>query len=92
MRVVILGAGVIGVTSAWYLAQAGHEVTMIVREAFERKRADFLPSSAGRAATSALLVAGLLYLQPAFRLADAAGPATCTAPPLRSWLPQSRAG
>lgn len=32
MRVVILGAGVIGVTSAWYLAQAGHEVTMIDRQ------------------------------------------------------------
>jgi D-amino-acid dehydrogenase len=33
MRIVILGAGVIGVTSAWYLAQAGHEVTVIDRQA-----------------------------------------------------------
>ncbi len=33
MRVVILGSGVIGVTSAWYLAQAGHEVTVIDRQA-----------------------------------------------------------
>ena len=33
MRVVILGAGVIGVTSAWYLAQAGHEVVVIDRQA-----------------------------------------------------------
>ncbi|MCU3052731.1 hypothetical protein N8S91_22515, partial [Enterobacter roggenkampii] len=24
MRVVILGSGVVGVTSAWYLSQAGH--------------------------------------------------------------------
>ena len=32
MKVVILGAGVIGVTSAWYLAQAGHEVTVIDRQ------------------------------------------------------------
>lgn len=32
MRVIILGAGVIGVTSAWYLAQAGHEVTVIDRQ------------------------------------------------------------
>lgn len=32
MRVVILGAGVIGVTSAWYLTQAGHEVTVIDRQ------------------------------------------------------------
>lgn len=32
MRVVVLGAGVIGVTSAWYLAQDGHEVTVIDRQ------------------------------------------------------------
>ncbi|WDA38097.1 D-amino acid dehydrogenase [Sphingobium sp. YC-XJ3] len=32
MRVAILGSGVIGVTSAWYLAQAGHEVTVIDRQ------------------------------------------------------------
>jgi D-amino-acid dehydrogenase len=32
MKVVVLGAGVIGVTSAWYLAQAGHEVTVIDRQ------------------------------------------------------------
>ena len=32
MRIVIAGAGVIGVTSAWYLAQAGHEVVVIDRQ------------------------------------------------------------
>jgi D-amino-acid dehydrogenase len=32
MRVVVLGSGVVGVTSAWYLSQAGHEVTVIDRE------------------------------------------------------------
>ncbi len=32
MRIVILGAGVIGVTSAWYLAKAGHDVTVIDRQ------------------------------------------------------------
>ena len=32
MKVAILGSGVIGVTSAWYLAQAGHEVTVIDRQ------------------------------------------------------------
>jgi D-amino-acid dehydrogenase len=32
MNVVVLGAGVIGVTSAWYLAKAGHEVTVIDRQ------------------------------------------------------------
>ena len=29
MKVIVLGAGVLGVTSAWYLAKAGHEVTVI---------------------------------------------------------------
>ena len=29
----VLGAGVIGVTSAWYLTQAGHEVTVLDRQA-----------------------------------------------------------
>jgi D-amino-acid dehydrogenase len=33
MRIIILGGGVIGVTSAWYLARAGHEVTVIDRQA-----------------------------------------------------------
>ncbi|AMP17303.1 D-amino acid dehydrogenase [Collimonas pratensis] len=31
MRVLILGSGVVGVTSAYYLARAGHEVTVIDR-------------------------------------------------------------
>ena len=33
MKILVLGAGVIGTTSAWYLAQAGHEVTVIDRRA-----------------------------------------------------------
>lgn len=33
MRVLVLGSGVIGVSSAWYLARAGHEVTVVDREA-----------------------------------------------------------
>ncbi|WP_343729308.1 D-amino acid dehydrogenase [Duganella sp.] len=32
MRVVILGSGVIGVTSAYYLAKAGHDVTVLDRQ------------------------------------------------------------
>lgn len=32
MKVLILGAGVVGVSSAWYLAKAGHEVTVIDRQ------------------------------------------------------------
>ena len=33
MKVVILGAGVVGTASAWYLARAGHEVTVLDRQA-----------------------------------------------------------
>ena len=32
MKVVVLGSGVIGVTSAWYLAEAGHEVVVVDRQ------------------------------------------------------------
>lgn len=32
MNVIVLGSGVIGVTTAWYLARAGHEVTVIDRQ------------------------------------------------------------
>lgn len=32
MRVLVLGAGVVGVTCAWFLRQAGHEVTVIERQ------------------------------------------------------------
>jgi D-amino-acid dehydrogenase len=31
MRVAVLGAGVVGVTTAWYLTKQGHEVTLIER-------------------------------------------------------------
>ncbi|MCE1194161.1 MAG: D-amino acid dehydrogenase [Acidovorax sp.] len=33
MRVIVLGAGLLGVTSAYFLAQRGHEVTVIDRQA-----------------------------------------------------------
>ena len=32
MRVIVLGSGVVGVTSAWYLAEAGHEVVVVDRQ------------------------------------------------------------
>ena len=31
MKIIVLGAGVIGVSTAWYLAAAGHEVTVLER-------------------------------------------------------------
>jgi D-amino-acid dehydrogenase len=33
MQILVLGAGVIGVASAWYLSKAGHEVTLVDRHA-----------------------------------------------------------
>ncbi|WP_441004545.1 D-amino acid dehydrogenase [Pseudocolwellia agarivorans] len=32
MKVLVLGSGVIGVTSAWYLAKSGHDVTVVDRQ------------------------------------------------------------
>jgi glycine/D-amino acid oxidase-like deaminating enzyme len=32
MKIAVLGSGVVGVTSAWYLRQAGHEVVVIDRQ------------------------------------------------------------
>src|SRR5579875_878768 len=32
MRIIVLGAGVVGVTAAYYLHQAGHEVTVLDRQ------------------------------------------------------------
>jgi D-amino-acid dehydrogenase len=46
MKIAILGSGVIGVTSAWYLAQAGHEVTVIDRQSGPALETSF--ANAGR--------------------------------------------
>lgn len=32
MKVIVLGAGVVGIASAWYLRQSGHEVTVVDRQ------------------------------------------------------------
>ena len=41
MRVLVLGAGVVGTTSAWYLSQAGHEVTVVDRQPIPGKETSF---------------------------------------------------
>jgi D-amino-acid dehydrogenase len=32
MKIIVLGSGVIGTASAYYLAQAGHQVTVLERQ------------------------------------------------------------
>lgn len=41
MKVVILGSGVVGLTSAWYLSQAGFKVTVIDRQARSAEETSF---------------------------------------------------
>ncbi|HCM61712.1 MAG TPA: D-amino acid dehydrogenase [Morganella sp. (in: Bacteria)] len=41
MNVVILGSGVIGVTTAWYLSQKGHDVTVIDRQSAAAEETSF---------------------------------------------------
>lgn len=41
MRIIVMGAGIIGVASAWYLARAGHEVTVLERNAGAARETSF---------------------------------------------------
>ncbi|MFZ2988392.1 D-amino acid dehydrogenase [Ideonella sp.] len=41
MKVIVMGAGVIGVSTAWYLSQAGHEVTVLERNAGAARETSF---------------------------------------------------
>src|SRR2546425_6868060 len=41
MKVLVLGAGVIGTTSAWFLRAAGHEVTVIERQSAAAQETSF---------------------------------------------------
>ena len=41
MRILVLGAGVIGVAAAWYLAEDGHEVTVVDRQSGPAQETSF---------------------------------------------------
>ncbi len=41
MRIIVMGAGVIGITSAWYLAKAGHEVVVLERNSGAARETSF---------------------------------------------------
>ena len=41
MHVLVLGAGVVGVTSAWYLRAAGHDVTVIERQSLSASETSY---------------------------------------------------
>ncbi len=41
MKIIVLGSGVIGVTTAYYLARAGHEVTVVDRQAEPAQETSF---------------------------------------------------
>ncbi len=63
------------------MIDARHELVKLAAlidwEFFEREWATFFPSHQGRPATSPRLVAGLMYIQHAFKLSDEAVVARC---------------
>ncbi|MCH8184445.1 MAG: FAD-dependent oxidoreductase, partial [Proteobacteria bacterium] len=50
MKIIVLGGGVIGVTTAYYLTEADHEVTLVERRQGETSFANGGQISAGHAA------------------------------------------
>ncbi|MDM0078326.1 FAD-dependent oxidoreductase [Variovorax sp. J2P1-59] len=61
MRVVVLGAGLLGVTSAYYLQQLGHEVIVVDRHATPAAKARGRVAPAGGAATLQRAGTGLAH-------------------------------
>lgn len=41
MKIIVMGAGITGVTAAWYLSKAGHEVTVLERNAGAARETSF---------------------------------------------------
>src|SRR5437773_11316429 len=50
MRMLVLGAGVVGVAAAWYLAEDGHDVTVIDRQGGVARETSF--ANGGQISTS----------------------------------------
>src|SRR5258706_12442147 len=87
MKILVLGAGVVGVTSAWYLSKAGHDVTLIDRRPASGMETSFANGgqiSVAHAEPWANPTAPLKVLK---WLAPEDGPLPFSLPPrLRQWL------
>ena len=55
MRVVVLGAGIIGVTSAWFLSRAGYQVSVIERQSASALETSFAKLAPARIAAVRML-------------------------------------
>lgn len=86
MRVIVLGAGVVGVTTAYYLSQRGCEVTVVDREPEAGEGATF--GNAGQLSysfTDALAKPGFLSHLPAMILGRDRGSKVRLSPELVNW-------
>ena len=50
MHIVVVGAGIIGTSTAWYLAERGHQVTVVERQADAARETSF--ANAGQISVS----------------------------------------
>jgi D-amino-acid dehydrogenase len=52
MKIIILGAGIIGISTAWHLRARGHDVIVIDRQAEAAQETSFANAARSRSATA----------------------------------------